>query len=253
MLYRRLDLSSVPEYCIDHCVTVLASTTEIADFVVEFSCPVYPSQSPSFALALSMALKNTRYLRTLTLPSFRASVFRDTSFHLHSLILLHMTASASDEHALFSSWLPTQTELKSFSLASLCPASNANLATILPETSFCLRRLNNFSGPPLLAAHIAPGRPLTHVSLYVDSTLFDGLRPAAVMSALARSTAPITYLSIFPTVVSAIDSRTLTKLFLAAGTELGLALKELRIGWQFDAEVRFLSFFVWFLCARQDG
>ncbi|KAH8991750.1 hypothetical protein EDB86DRAFT_3079610 [Lactarius hatsudake] len=37
---------------------------------------------------------------------------------------------------------------------------------------------------PGLAAALAPGRPLRRVTLYIAGTLYDGLRPAALFSAL---------------------------------------------------------------------
>ncbi|EIM80689.1 uncharacterized protein STEHIDRAFT_125711 [Stereum hirsutum FP-91666 SS1] len=223
-LYHALDLSDCDDHPIDQCITLLASKKEIADLVQSFVCPSFPTHSPSFTLALTMAFNNMRNLTSVSLPRFLPDVLQGASFRLKSVTLRQ---DSMPDPAAFISWLSSQPDITSLSFPYLTSA--ADLSTLF-ASSQCASNLTRFAGPPPLAARVAPGRPLTSITLHVDSTLYDGLRPAALMSALAQSTVSLTSLSIISSTPQAVDARTLAKLFLAAGSGLPL-LQELHIGW----------------------
>ncbi|THH15453.1 hypothetical protein EW146_g5019 [Bondarzewia mesenterica] len=236
-LYRTLHLSDLSNFSVDQCITVLASNQGIAELVHSFVFPFFPSESPSFTLALTMAMRNMWHLSSLTLPRFVPDVLRDVPFRLRSLTLLQDTMSVvKDEHSSFSSWLISQPDMVSLSLPNLILDPSMDFTVLFPNDASRLAHLTCFSGIPPLAAHIAPGRPLSHVTLHINSTLYDGLRPAALMSSLTRSSTPITSLSIISSSLHAVDARTFAKLFLAAGSELP-TLKELHVGWALEDEV----------------
>lgn len=229
-LYRNLDLSPCTLNYIDQCITLLASKREIAEQVCSFVCPAFPSDSFSFTLALTMAFRNMRNLTSASLPHFFPDALHDASFHLKSLVLLQESMPDS-EH--FTSWLPLQPDLTSLSIPHAITTDET--VSLFPAQSTLLSNLSHFAGPPLLAAQIIPGRPVKHVTLHINSTLYDGLRPAALMSSLACSSSILVSLSIIST-TKAVDARTLAKLFLSAGSELP-ALEELSIGWVLEEQV----------------
>ncbi|KAI0791308.1 hypothetical protein C8Q75DRAFT_757651 [Abortiporus biennis] len=100
-----------------------------------------------------------------------------------------------------------------------------------------LPNLTHFHGPVVLATAICPGRPLQSVSLHVHSTLYDGLRPSAIMKALARSSSFVKKLSIIVSSKHRVDARTLERVLMSAGAELGKCLEVLEVEWILEDEI----------------
>ncbi|KAH9166175.1 hypothetical protein EDB89DRAFT_2005610 [Lactarius sanguifluus] len=87
-----------------------------------------------------------------------------------------------------------------------------------------------------LAAALAPGRPLRRVTLHIASTLYDGLRPAALFGALGGSLKELV-LVLAPDV----DVRTRGRLLGALGnTGAGLEALELSLDGTSDEALRTL-------------
>ena len=105
-------------------------------------------------------------------------------------------------------------------------------ATLLPQ-------LRTLTCPPALATALAPGRPLVRVQIPIQCTLYDGLRPSALMSALATARETLRVLVIQPASTK-IDQRTIERVVMAAGAELGECVETLEVHWVLDDEVRAL-------------
>ncbi|KAH9850414.1 hypothetical protein C2E23DRAFT_929915 [Lenzites betulinus] len=125
--------------------------------------------------------------------------------------------------------------LTSPSPPSPSPSSASSSACTDPIPTSTLPKLRRIQGPVSLAAALALQRPLERADLPIQNTLYDGLRPSAIMGALATARNTLRTLSIQP-VSAAIDSRTLERVLMAAGAELGSFLEELEVHWVLDDE-----------------
>jgi len=83
-----------------------------------------------------------------------------------------------------------------------------------------LPSLNTLHVTPTLATLLAPVRPVRHIVLNIDSTLYTGLRPAAIMSSL-RDLNSLTF-----HFGKQVDKRTAEKMLLAAGSSLSGLVSE---------------------------
>ncbi|KAI0822111.1 hypothetical protein BC628DRAFT_1328016 [Trametes gibbosa] len=224
----------------------------------------------------AIAFNNMDGLRTLTLPRFDLRILSHTTFTLQRLVLLCKNMPALEFHALVAwlarqSEL-TALSLPRLVLPALPLPSDASAVPHTPPTpdtpthdsnaaapilltsppspasssgspSACaapipvttLPKLRRICGPVSLAAALAPHRPLERADLPIQSTLYDGLRPSAIMGALATARDTLRTLSIQP-VSAAIDTRTLERVLMAAGAELGAFVEELEVHWVLDDE-----------------
>ncbi|KAH9165331.1 hypothetical protein EDB89DRAFT_1911503 [Lactarius sanguifluus] len=198
-LYRMLELSADDA---DACVARLAGAPHLAALVTTLTVRAYPpAHGPSFVLALALALRSMRALSALTLPAFDAELLS--------------AAPDTLPYAFFDGFLAAPLYLTS----SVCPPQRRT-----SHQPPC-RALSVLDSSPGLAAALAPGRPLRRVTLHIASTLYDGLRPAALFGALGGSLKELV-LVLAPDV----DVRTRGRLLGALGnTGAGLEVLELSL------------------------
>ncbi|KAH9981798.1 hypothetical protein BJV74DRAFT_65657 [Russula compacta] len=186
-LYRTLVLTTAEEA--DACVARLAVLPHLAALVTTLVLPAYPpahahahsgggggAATCSFHLALALALRTMRALSTLTLPAFDAELLAAAPPTLARLTLLADTLP----FAFFDQFLPARAHLVQLALPNFVgvpPGAGEVPSTAVPA-------LAALDASPGLALALAPGRPLRRVTLRVASTLYDGLRPAALFAAL---------------------------------------------------------------------
>ncbi|KAI0052783.1 hypothetical protein FA95DRAFT_1162552 [Auriscalpium vulgare] len=166
LLYGKLDLD---EYVADECIATIAANPPLAGQVTAFSLSSSPA-SATFALALSLALRSMHHLTSLTLPYFSSDLLANLPYPLRALRLL----STALPPTFYTTYLPSQPALRHLALPNL----------VSPATPVSTD-LESLCGSPALAMALAPHCKLREMELYVNSTLYDGLRPAALMDALA--------------------------------------------------------------------
>ena len=240
---------------VDKCINVLASKRDIAGVVECFSCDALPSSQPSEvatsplpAVSFAIALNNMHTLNSLTLARFDSALLFHATFQLRELTFLCSTAPQGELEGLFA-WLTNQSTLTSLSFPHLIldPETSNWLAgagsqlSDIPEdqeernsSSYTLPltllpALQHVCGPAPLIVALAPGRPLSSVMLRLYTTIYDGLRPSALVAELARSTASVASLTVVAPPESRVDARTIERVIMAAGAELGAALTVLEI------------------------
>ncbi|KAI0776974.1 hypothetical protein BD413DRAFT_602390 [Trametes elegans] len=267
-LYGHLDLRDVEDGRAAQCIASLASRRQVASLVRNLACRTLPDDAASLAtVTFAIAFNNMDQLHALTLPRFDVRLLSHTTFSLRRLTLLCKNISADEFHALMG-WLARQPALTALSLPNLVlptlPAPQTAPATNTPPTpdtprndpdahaptpaprssspsppssvpSSVLPNLRRVHGPVALAAALAPGRPLESVKLPIQHTLYDGLRPSAAMAALAAARKTLRTLTIKP-VSTKIDARTLERVVMAAGAELGEFIQTLEVHWVMDDE-----------------
>ncbi len=130
--------------------------------------------------------------------------------------------------------LATSHDCKSKS-SSPSPTSDFPPPALFPAS--LLPQLQMLTCPPSLATALVPGRPLVRVQIPIQCTLYDGLRPSALMSALASARETLRVLAIQPASTK-IDQRTIERVVMAAGAELGACVETLEVHWVLDDEVR---------------
>jgi hypothetical protein len=226
VLYRTLELSVTATTEADACIASLAGAPQLAALVTSFSLPAYPPvHGPSFHLALQLALRSMRALATLRLPAFDADLLAAVPPTLARLTLEADTLP----FAFFDQFLAERPQIVHLALPNFVgvpPGPGEVPATAVPH----LARLD---ASPGLAAVLAPGRSVRRVTLRVASTLYDGLRPAALFDALGSQLRELV-LVLAPDV----DARTRGRLLGAlAKTAEGLEVLELRLEGKSD-EVR---------------
>ena len=216
-LYRTLELSAVDA---DACIARLAGAPHLAALVTTLNLRAYPhAHGASFALALALALHSMRALSALTLPTFDAELLAAVPSTITRLTLLADTLP----YAFFDDFLAAPARARLTHLA--LPHFVGVPPTAQDVPSAAAPRLAVLDGSPGLAAALVPGRPLHHVTLRVASTLYDGLRPAALFSALGGALKELV-LVLAPDV----DVRTRGRLLGAlANTGAGLELLELKL------------------------
>ncbi|KZT66306.1 hypothetical protein DAEQUDRAFT_695826 [Daedalea quercina L-15889] len=263
-LYGRLDLRSFSPERVDRCVGLLASNRDFASYVRHFACSTLPPPDGAAAAALStvafaIAFTNMHALESLTLPEYDARFLTHVSFRLKRLRIMSEFLAPEDWRA-FWAWLARQPDLTSLSFPHLlqnatecsllepppsAEAHDAGLDTLAEDTtvpaslylpSHILPRLAHFHGPASLVAAVVPGRPVRSVTLHVHTTLYDGLKPSAIMGALTRSRAGLVRLAVSVSLTQ-VDARTLERVFMSAGAALGSQLETLAVEWVLDDEV----------------
>lgn len=216
-LYRTLELSADNA---DACIARLAGAPHLAELVTTLALRAYPrAHGASFVLALALALRSMRALSALTLPAFDAELLAAAPGTLARLTLLADTLP----YAFFDDFLaaPARARLTHLALPNFVGVPPA--AHDVPPAA--APRLAALDSSPGLAAALAPGRPLRRVTLRIASTLYDGLRPAALFGALGGALKELV-LVLAPDV----DVRTRGRLLGAlAKTGAGLELLELSL------------------------
>lgn len=259
-LYSEIDLRDVDSSSrVDKCLAVMASNRDLASLVRTFACRAFPDAandgggvSSFMMVTFAIALTNMHQLHTLTLPHFAAHLLHHTTFRLKTLTVLSESLT-EDEISQLTSWLPTQPTLVSLSLPNLVshfPPSSITIITptlIPPDKTddtiasvtvpHTLPNLSHLHAPTSLVPVLVPGRPVQTVLLNIHATLYDGLKPSAVMQSLAKSTGPLKYLTICASAKNKIDARTFERVLMSAGAELGSCLETLDIEWVLEDEV----------------
>ena len=215
VLYQTLELSAKDA---DTCVAKLASASHLAALVSSLVLSDFPpSHGASFHLALALALRSMRGLISLTLPSFDADLLGAAPPSLARLTLLTDTLP----FAFFDQFLASRSHITHLSLPNFVgvpPGANEVPKNAIPN-------LVALDTSPGLAVALAPNRPLQRVTLRIASTLYDGLRPAALFETLG------THLKELVLVLAPdIDARTRGRLLGAlANSAGGLEVLELRL------------------------
>lgn len=119
--------------------------------------------------------------------------------------------------------------------------------SLFVDTLHLLPRLERIRGPAPLVAALVPERPVKAIALHIHATLYDGFKPSALMAELARGTAAVTELAVVTTPQIRIDARTLERTLMAAGAELGVALRVLEIRSTLDDDVSLPQTFFMFV------
>jgi hypothetical protein len=226
-LYRTLELSTATAASADACIASLAATPHLAALVTSLTVRAYPpAHSASFHFALRLALRSMRALAALTLPTFDADLLSEAPPTLVRLTLLADTLP----FAFFDQFLPTRPQLVHVALPNFVGVP-PGASEVPPSTA--VPHLASLDASPGLAAVLAPGRPVQRVTLRVASTLYDGLRPAALFDALGSQLRELVFV-----LASDVDARTRGRLLGALGkTSGGLEVLELRLEGKHD-EVR---------------
>ena len=221
-LYRTLELSAEEA---DACIARLAISPHLAALVTTLVLRGYPhTHSASFELALALSLRSMRALSALTLPAFDAELLAAAPGSLTSLTLLADTLP----YAFFDDFLASPARARITHLAlphfvGVPPAAHEVPSAAAP-------RLAILDGSPGLVAALAPSRPLRRVTLRVASTLYDGLRPAALFGALFGALGSSALKELVLVLAPDVDVRTRGRLLGAlANTGTGLELLELSL------------------------
>jgi len=264
MLYQTLDLRQSDPARAEQCIALLASRKSLAGYVHDFACNALPSPKDTSesltTVTFAIAFNNMDQLQSLTIPWFDAHVLLHTTFRLTRLTVLSQTISA-DQFRQLLSWLVKQPDIVSLSFpyfmldklidyhldephyVSKSPPDTPTIkmddmtsakSRSLPAN--VLPRLKHLQCPTALMSAVVPGRPVVSAVLHIHTTLYDGLKPSAIMSSLTRSTASLTHLTIKVS-SSKIDARTLERVFMAAGAELGSQLEVLEVQWVLEDEI----------------
>ncbi|GJE94114.1 hypothetical protein PsYK624_102820 [Phanerochaete sordida] len=263
-MYRNVDLLHVSdEACVDRCINLLASRRDLAALVESFASRSTPQSqnlgntSPLPAFTFAIALNNMNNLSSLTMSHFDPALLFHTTFHLRRLTFLCQSVSQSELESLFA-WLTNQPKLTSLSFPHLAldnesarwiAGAGSQLANIPEEDQdsqtvaaaalppSLLPALDHISGPSALVSALVPGRPLTSVTVLIHTTIYDGLRPSALVAALAQSSTSVTSFALIAPQRCRVDARTIERVLMAAGAELGNTLKVLEIETPLDDQV----------------
>lgn len=261
-IYRDVNLLEIADQRqVDKCIHLLTSKRDVAALVESFSCmflpPSHPSDatSPLPAVTFAIALNNMHNLTSLTLSRFDSALLFHTTFQLRTLSFLCETASQGELEGLFA-WLTNQSTLTSLSFPHLTLDSESSQwfagagsqLTDIPEdleesvssSTFpptLLPALSHICGSTSLATALVPGRPLTSVTLLIHTTIYDGLRPSALVAELSKSTATVASLAVVVSPRSRVDPRTVERVIMAAGAELGGIIKTLEVESSWENQV----------------
>jgi hypothetical protein len=251
-LYRTLDFQSMSEPQIEKLCRTLATHASLAARVQSFSCHFWPATTSSDghlipSLDLTTALHNMSKLESLTLRTF-VPVFSQSpplSFRLKTLVILDDTISVEQITDILH-FLRNQSSLQY--LAFPYVVDNP----LLPECSFhqhmfasglaretILPSLSQLHAPPRLMMGICSllEQTLQTVVLDVSTTLYTGLRPAALLRAIQG----VSKLDVVFT--HEVDKRTVEKFLGAAGgilsgsgaaSSCGLTVLEVEVLWMED-------------------
>ncbi|KAH9008056.1 hypothetical protein EDB84DRAFT_1572387 [Lactarius hengduanensis] len=180
------------------------------------ACP--PAHGPFFVLSLALALHSLRAPGADARPSTRSCSPR---CRVRSRIS-HDSLTRFPTHSLTTFFAaPARARLTHLALphfVSVPPAAHDIPPAVAP-------RLGVLNSSPDLAAALAPSHPLRRVTLRIASTLYGGLRPAALFGTLGDSLKKLVLV-----LASDVDMRTRGRLLGApANTSAGLEVLELSL------------------------
>lgn len=170
----------------------LAAAPHLAALVTTLIIPAYPpAHGASFQLALALALRSMRALKNLTLPAYDADLLDAVTAASSSSLssagatrgLTHLTLLTDTlPFSFFDEFLVSNPTIQHLSLPNFIgvpPGPGEVHPAAVPN-------LISLDACPGLAVSLAHGRlsTLRQVTLRVTSTLYDGLRPAAIFGAL---------------------------------------------------------------------
>ncbi|KAH7910419.1 hypothetical protein BJ138DRAFT_1087708 [Hygrophoropsis aurantiaca] len=217
-LYTTLDSSVIHSERVDSLFHVLATNQELAEIVHTFICHSWPASIDDTALAdpthesdFFVALRKMRNIVALSVPSFPSVLVQATLpqniniSRLQQLTITSRTLTKKEQTDILTS-LPYYPQLSSLSFPNLMDSVNdmhaLNETPYIPPGSsdvkikkvpialqtsrILLKSLKSVQAPPELAITIANllWTPLHRITLDIHSTLYTGLRPAAVARAL---------------------------------------------------------------------
>lgn len=262
--YRNINLLNASQHQVDRCINLLAQKRDLAVLVDCFACTSLPqantsgASSPLPSVSFAIALNNMQNITRLVLSWFDSALLFHTTFRLRHLEFLCSTASRGDLEAL-SAWLTNQRTIASLSFPQLhfdeetaqwLAGAGSQLSDIpedddgpeeecrsalFPPT--VLPVLESLCGPSSLVTVLVPGRPVASVKIHLHTTIYDGLRPSSVVAELGKSTVPIASLAVVATAQSRIDARTIERVVMAAGAELGASVTTLEIECALETQV----------------
>ena len=136
------------------------------------------SHGAAFELALALAFRLMRALSALALPAFNAELLATVPGSITRLTLLADTL----RYAFFDDFIavPARARLTHLALPHFVDVPPA--AREVPSTA--APRLSVLDGSPDFPAALVPRRSMRRVTLRIASMLYNGLRPAALFSAL---------------------------------------------------------------------
>ncbi|KAG1849611.1 hypothetical protein C8R48DRAFT_677034 [Suillus tomentosus] len=265
-LYRTLDFQSISEPQVQKLCKILATHASLATRVQSFSCHFWPASEGHLtpSLDLTTALHNMSNLEYLTLRTFLL-VFSQSpplSFRLKTLVILDDTIS-EEQFIDILHFLRNQSSLQYLAFPNV--VENAS-----PESSFhqhvfvsglareMLPSLSQLHAPPRLTMAICSllGQTLETVVLDVTTTLYTGLRPAALLRAIQG----VSKLDVVFT--HEVDKRTVEKFLGAAGGILsgsdaansrGLMALEVEVLWMEDDTAEILYGIIDAVISRFNG
>ncbi|KAH8978230.1 hypothetical protein EDB92DRAFT_1956777 [Lactarius akahatsu] len=155
---------------------IIATTTQTT-----LTLRIYrPAHSPSFVLVSALALRSMRSWR-LMLPAFDAELLSVVPGTLPHLTLLANTLP----YAFFNNFLAAPAHMCLTHLALLHFNHVPPAAHNVPPTA--TPHLAMLNSSPSLTVALAPSCLLQHVTIWMASTLYDSLRPAALFGVLSGS------------------------------------------------------------------
>lgn len=265
-LYRILDFQSISEPQVKKLCKILATHASLATRVQSFSCHFWPASESRLipSLDLTTALHNTSNLEYLTLRTF-LPVFSQSpplSFRLKTLVILDDTIS-EEQFIDILHFLRNQSSLQYLAFPNVVENPS-------PESSFhqhifasglireMLPSLSQLHAPPRLTMAICSllGQTLETVVLDVTTTLYTGLRPAALLRAIQG----VSKLDVVFT--HEVDKRTVEKFLGAAGGILsgsgaanshGLVALEVEVLWMEDDTAEILYGIIDAVISRFNG
>ncbi|KAG1774568.1 hypothetical protein EV702DRAFT_517202 [Suillus placidus] len=269
-LYRILEFQSISEPQVEKLCRTLATHASLAARVQSFSCHFWPATTSSDghlipSVDLTTALHNMSNLESLTLRTF-VPVFSQSpplSLRLKTLVILDDTIS--EEHIIdILHFLRDQSSLQYLAFPNVaenpfspeCSLHHIFASGLARETM--LPSLSQLHAPPQLTMAICSllGQTLQTVVLDVTTTLYTGLRPAALLRAIQG----VSKLDVVFT--HEVDKRTVEKFLGAAGGILsgsgaansrGLVVLEVEVLWMEDDTAEILYGIIDAVISRFNG
>ncbi|KAG1750605.1 uncharacterized protein EDB91DRAFT_698284 [Suillus paluster] len=246
-LYRKLDFQSISEPQVEKLCTILATHASLAARVQSLSCHFWPATTSSDAHLIpspdfTTALQNMSNLEFFTIRTCVPVLSQSPSlpFRLKTLVILDDTISPQQVTDILH-FLKNQTSLQYLAFPNVVetafsPEYSSHTSAFGLAREIILPSLSQLHAPPQLMTTICSllGHVLHSVVLDVTTTLYTGLRPAALLRAIQG----VSKLDVVFT--HEVDKRTVEKFLGAAGGILsdsgasntrGLAVLEVEVLW----------------------
>ncbi|OAX41794.1 hypothetical protein K503DRAFT_452405 [Rhizopogon vinicolor AM-OR11-026] len=272
VVYQILDFRTISESRVEKLCIILSTSVSLATRVRSLSCHSWPATISSEghltpSLDFTSALRNMSNLESLTIRSFAPvlSQWPPLPFQLKTLVILDDAIFSQQVTDHLLSFLRNQTSLQSLALPNAIeqPCSSDDSSHQGPVASglaheTILPSLSQLHAPPQLMTRICSllAHPLHTVVLDVTTTLYTGLRPAAVLRAIQG----VSELDVVFTYE--VDKRTIEKFLGAAGGILsesdgcnsrGLTVLEVEVLWMEDDTAEILYSIIDSIISRYNG